>query len=382
MRFSYLWKRAWPALAANMFCAALALGQRLPDIAEDTTDDSARLISHVWSHADTVGSRANAWSPGGTAWEPEIIESPGESSPRDHTAQQSDPGCCLCPYCQECPRRGVIAFLNYDSWRGIPDGNWQNNGVNAGVNFATRLGRISDLTGIGFQIGGSAGAYNWAGTDYRATHQDDAQAQGFVTYGLFRKANESSGWSGAVVQDWMLNSNYGEFAENPTLSQWRGQAGYAVSAWNEFGIWGTWRARGDTRFISGFGTTSWRPINQLNGYWHYKWGPCASDTWLWIGKPENDRLVGGGSLGDYTVGALAQAPLSNRVALTALITYMHQSASLGPQGAKEDAWNFSIGLSFYPAYNARSRTVAGQCWMPALPVANNGYFLVDTDRVY
>jgi hypothetical protein len=40
---------------------------------------------------------------------------------------------------------------------------------------------------------------------------------------LFRKANENSNWSAAVVQDWMINANYGVFAENPTLSQWRGQ---------------------------------------------------------------------------------------------------------------------------------------------------------------
>ena len=41
---------------------------------------------------------------------------------------------------------------------------------------------------------------------------------------------------------------------------------------------------------------------------------------------------------------------------------------------------FTIGLAFYPQRNARSSTVAGQCWMPLLPVANNGYFLVNTNH--
>jgi hypothetical protein len=286
------------------------------------------------------------------------------------------------PACDLRSRAGYYAFLNYDSWRGHPDGDWQNNGVNAGLNLGTRLGRFSDLTGIGFQIGFSAGAYNWAGTDYRAAHQDDAQAQGFVTYGLFHQADEASSWTGAIVHDWMLNANYGIFGENPALAQWRGQAGYALSAWNEFGIWGAWRSLGDTIDVPDYGPVSWRAVNQLNGYWHYKWASGGADTWLWIGKPENDRMVGRGSLGDYIVGALAVAPLSDRVSLTANIVYMHQSASLGPQGATEDAWNFSIGLSFYPRYNARTSTVAGQCWMPQLPVANNGTFLVDTDGTF
>ena len=132
--------------------------------------------------------------------------------------------------------------------------------------------------------------------------------------------------------------------------------------------------------MPGFGRTDWRPINQLNAYWHYKWSEGGADTWLWVGVPENDRLNRNGSLGDYTVGLLANVPLNDRAALYALVTYMHPSASAGPAGAEEDAWNFSIGVYLFPGRNARSSTVAGQCWMPQLPVANNGYFLVDTNH--
>jgi hypothetical protein len=286
------------------------------------------------------------------------------------------------PSCDECPKRMLIAQVGYDTWRGISDGDWQNNGIHTGLNFGTRLGRVSDLNGVGFQLGATVGAYNWAGTDYRLSHLDQAQPQGFVTYGLFRHATETSPWTGALVQDWMLNSNYGVFAQNPTLGQWRGSLGYVVNPWNELGIWGTWRAHGDTRFIPGVGQTSWRPVNQFNVFWHYKWGPGQPDTWIWVGRPENDRLGGAGSLGDYLVGLLANAPLGDRVGLYALVTYMHQSAAAGPIGATEDAWNFTVGLSFYPARNSRTTTVAGQCWMPLMPVANNGYFLVDTNRTF
>src|SRR5437868_6518575 len=170
----------------------------------------------------------------------------------------------LAPICQACPNYGVYGFLGYDAWRGTTDGTWNNNGINTGVNFGTRLGRFSDWTGIGFQLGGSVGVYDWNGTDYRIRHMDQAETQGFVTGGFFRKANENSNWSFAVVQDWMLNNNFSVFAQNPTLGQWRGQVGYAVGAFNEFGIWGTWRGQGDTRNVPFFGSTTWRPIQQFN----------------------------------------------------------------------------------------------------------------------
>ena len=62
-------------------------------------------------------------------------------------ARQSDSAC------DDCPTRGIVAFVSYDSWRGVSDGDWQNNGIATGANFGTRLGRFSDLTGVGLQIG-------------------------------------------------------------------------------------------------------------------------------------------------------------------------------------------------------------------------------------
>src|SRR5262249_39796434 len=109
-----------------------------------------------------------------------------------------------------------------------------------------------------------------------------------------------------------------------------------------------------------FGPVSWRPVDQVSVYWHHKWGVGDPDTWLWIGVPENDRLSGGGSLGDYYVGVLANAPLNDVVSLYAQVTYMHPSASPSAGGSREDQWNFFIGLALYPARNARSSTVAGR----------------------
>jgi hypothetical protein len=281
--------------------------------------------------------------------------------------------------CEGCPKWGLQTFVGYDTFRGISDDSWQNNGIHVGANLGSWLGPISEATGIGFQIGGSVGVYDWSGADYRP--RDSAvETQGFITYGFFRKPNESSKWDAGVVQDWMLNNNFGEYSQNPTLSQIRAQLGYAFSASNEIGVWGACRVMSDTAFVSGVGATTWRPIDQLNLYWHHKWQLAGADTSIWIGIPEQDRLGGSGSLGEYIAGASANVPLSHCLALYTLLTYMHPSAGPGGAGSTEDEWSFVIGVAFYPGHNAVSKTVAGQCWMPLMPVATNGYFMVDTSH--
>jgi hypothetical protein len=301
-----------------------------------------------------------------------------------------DPGSCaadcrlqnLASACDSCPHSTLTPFFGYDSWRGFSDGTWQHNGLHAGANIGTRLGQFSDLTGIGLQLGGSAGVYDWSGADYRVSANDQSLIQGFLTYGLFRRASENSRWSAAVVHDWMITENFSVFAEDPTLSQLRWQFGYALSPANEIGLWGAWRTSSDTIDVPDFGPVSWRAVNHVSAFWHYKWSPGGADTVISLGLPEHDRLAGDASLGDYLVSASANVPLNERVALYSLITYLHPSASPGTQGAKEDSWAFVIGVSYSHRGYARSHTVAGRQWMPLLPVANNGFFLVDANQNY
>lgn len=128
----------------------------------------------------------------------------------------------------------------------------------------------------------------------------------------------------------MINDNYGEFAENPTLSQVRMQIGYDWSDRTEIGLWGAFRVLDDSRFVgNGFGIDTWRPVDQLSFYWNHLWGSGGADSFVWFGIPERDRLGGNGSLGDYFVGAITTAPLNDRLSLYAQVTYMHQSACLG-----------------------------------------------------
>src|SRR5262249_27639485 len=140
------------------------------------------------------------------------------------------------------------------SFRGIGDrgttannvGN--NNGGSSGINWGTRLGGFTELTGISGQIGGSYGFDDWnrRARNIRTPKTNDLQEQAFITAGLFKRANEHSNFSYGVVHDWMLNQLWGAYAINPTIGQWRAQIGYATSAWNEFGAWGTLRDMGDS----------------------------------------------------------------------------------------------------------------------------------------
>lgn len=371
----------WPDSAQTVFATCDAADYPAPIVGrvaqqqKDTPADQFQLASLSDSWPPTTTAAAGP----GNSYEEAIAASPPTGT-TGNVYPCFGTGDVPRPVCDACPTWGVVTFVSYDDFRGITDSSWSNDGVVAGANFGTKLGPISDLTGFGFQVGGSVGVFDWSGTDYRPVHDNAAEVQGFITYGFFHKPNENSRWRAAVVQDWMLNDNYGVYGENPTLSQLRAELGYAINEWNEIGFWGTCRVLSSTRYVAGDGLTQWRPIDQVNLYWHYKWQAGGADTIIWIGLPEQDRLGGGSAIGDYIAGAAANVPLNDWFGLYTLVTYMHPSGGAGPAASEEDGWNFTIGVTFYPGRNARSSNVAGQCWMPDLPVANNGYFFVDTNH--
>ena len=126
-----------------------------------------------------------------------------------------------------------------------------------------------------------------------------------------------------------------------------------------------------------------RSINQANLFWHHKYD-FGGDSWFWVGLPQDSRLNPflGGNLGDFLVGGSVIAPLSDYLALYGNFQYMHPSASPGATADSESAWYIAFGLQYYVGGTARSSTIAGNCWLPLLPVANNGNFLVDTFRQF
>jgi hypothetical protein len=300
-------------------------------------------------------------------------------------------GCCngSCAACNGCPTHGWTAWSGLDSFKGIADGTGPSNfGAVTGINYGTRLGRFSDVTGIGAQIGGSLGVYDLAGRPTAATGNSlsQGQTQGFFTVGFFRAANANTPWSAGLVHDWMLNNNYGVFGTSPTISQWRGQVAYVWNARNEFGVYGTLRDMGHSE-VANLGAPGapiptsliFQSYNQANFFWHHKW-EYGADSRIWIGGVQNGKLgTNGGSLGDLILGANLTAPLNDRWAVYGNGQYMFPSAHPGPAASVESAWNLGFGLVWYPRCNARTGNVAGNCWTPYMPVANNSTFLTDTN---
>lgn len=299
-----------------------------------------------------------------------------------------------------CPRIGFYGFGGVDSWRGVSEGQFQNNnGFSSGINGGVPLPWLGTY-GFGAQFGGSYGVYDLNGRstgdpNNRTANSALVQQQIFITTGFFRRATATVPLAFGIVHDWMLNDQFGTFANSPTLSQLRMQAGWAFNACNEIGAWGAVHTRTATRqnvFAPGL-TQTYQAINQVDFFWHHKWMKFGGDSWFYAGVPQQSRLNqgaafpagAGGTLGEFIVGTNWLVPLSSCVSMYANAVYMKPSSHAGVQpggavAAAQEFWNLSFGLAIYPQHAARSTTVAGRTWMPYMPVANNGSFFVDTDR--
>lgn len=298
-------------------------------------------------------------------------------------AQCQDGSCDNCRFapadvadCQDCPKLGFEAFQLFNTFRGAPDGAGPSNfgevtQVNAGI-------PVIEAWGIGWQLGASYGIYDFSGRPPPATETTGAQQQIFVTTGFFRRANHGQRASFGLVHDWMINNNYSQYAVSPTISQWRGQFEWALSGRNSLGVWGTWRDKSYIRDVPD-NHNQFRAISQVNLFWHHKY-EFGADTWLRAGMPVSKRLVGSGLPGSAIVGATAMAPLNPQLALYADAMYMAANAAPGPIASSRDAYNISMGIVWYPGRNARTPTVSGGCWLPYMPVGNNGNFLVDASH--
>jgi hypothetical protein len=205
-----------------------------------------------------------------------------------------------------------------------------------------------------------------------------AEQQFFVTTGFFRRGTSMRPISWGIVYDWMSTNAYGVYSTSPTLGQGRAQMAYAFTARNELGIVGMWSELNDWKTVNGT-PTFYRTVGQGNIFWHHKFLRRGSELWLWSGITDGIRANGDDSKGVMTFGGRFLFPLTDRFAF-----YLHeQSWNTEKTGAsRHDTFNVFAGLVFYPGRTARSSTVVGRQWMPYMTVADNGSFLVDTNRVH
>jgi len=288
-------------------------------------------------------------------------------------------GCNSCmPWCSDpCPTIGVDSFTGFESFRGVSEGSGPSNfGIVTGLNVGLP---VFEKFGIGTQVGFSQGVYDWTGRPTNGANESNrAQQQFMITYGFFRRACNDRLQLG-VVNDWMINDNFGTLSQEPTMCQWRVHVGYVLNSANEIGIWQAWRDRGATQnFVGPLLPVSYRAISQTNLFWHHKWAPNSMDSWVWWGVPAYGRLnpAAAGSIGEFTLGGMVQVPIMARLSGYANLQYMKPSANAGVAGSSEEFYDLGVGISFVPG-GSRSRDVTGKRWMPLMPVANNGNFLVD-----
>ncbi len=287
-------------------------------------------------------------------------------------------GCCgggffggLPAMCEEGPLLNIIGFAGFDAWKTQADTDWPSQfGIVNGVNAGAPIPLLSRY-GIGGQLGASYGIYDWQG---RETGEDgSSQEQIFVTSGLFRRADAGMPFNFGLAYDIMLNDNFGEDSTEPYLGQWRGLIGFALSARNEIGWWGAFHDRRDAQDGIRF-----RTVAQNNMYWHHNFLNGA-DSWLWVGIPERNRLNGRGSLYEWNLGGLVNVPLTERTGIYGSFAYFCPSAPAGSDAAvEEEAYQLGIGLNVFLGASSRNSTVAGRCWAPLMPMANNGNMVVDT----
>ena len=278
-----------------------------------------------------------------------------------------------CPSCFGTVWQNTSFLLAADGWRTrLDDDDTNNFGFRTGFN--TALGWCD--CPVRFQFGASYAGYDLTGRDAAAlTSTNSAEEQVFATLGIFKRSNVCGGdcLSWGAVYDMLYDDHLGEAAQEVKLMQVRFQAGWALDAANEIGVWGAVHANRDNYLTADGGTViPVSALDQVSMFWHHTW-PYGADTSLYFGAVEDP--------GDFVLGLIGQAPLSDSVALFGSAAYIIPSSSAGDsllfEEYSEEYWNVSFGLVWYPGCKAASPNVSGPQGLPLLPVADNGTFAVD-----
>ena len=270
---------------------------------------------------------------------------------------------------------GGEAFLDYEFFRSVPEGDHEGNlGAVIGANLGMPL-PFSFCDCWGVQLGASFGVYDWAGRGpgllVGSSNPGATQKETFVTLGIYRKSPWSDDFNYGFAYDWQFNKHAGLYGLNPNLSQFRFQFAYEMPC-DELGLWGTVHTHSTTKSIAGF-AVKFRAVNQINFFWRHDFGCCAR-TNFWVGVPYGKSLrVSGHRPGQYTLGANFKVPLVDCWAVEGRALYMGARRQSGGLGANNYAANVCLGLT-YAFGNGRGD---GCDLQPYLPMGNNSNFIVD-----
>lgn len=228
-------------------------------------------------------------------------------------------------------------------------------------NFGVRAGVLAGIPivrswGLGAELGGTAGVYDWKGSQFTG---GGTRYQSFMTAGIFQRFC-STGLGYAVVYDWLIDDYYNDFF----FGQWRAAVSWQFNPCNEIGVWVALPDRRDSAFVGTPAVNNYfSSVMQGNVYWRHVWS-CAASTTIFAGLAEQPSNI--------PFGASSQVAINNYVALTGGFEYILPSSG-GNDGRQEEIWALSAGLVFYPGSAMR---VAQSQFRPFLPMADNGNFAI------
>ena len=249
----------------------------------------------------------------------------------------------------------LTVFGNFDAFKSPVD----LDGLNG--NFGKRFGAFGAFPllrdwGIGGQLGGSGGWYDWKGTQYTG---HDVRFQNFISAGIFqRSASTGLGW--AIVHDWLNDDYYADLH----LSQFRVAGSWQFNPSHEIGVWAALPQARDEAFV---GTPAvlnrFETLLQGNFYWRHMLSDWATATW-YAGLAESPA--------DVTTGTNVEVAINPYMMLTGSVVYVWPGSG-GNQGRQEEMWNVTLGVSIYPGTAMQSFRSQ---FRPFLPMADNGNFNV------
>lgn len=250
-----------------------------------------------------------------------------------------------------------------------PDGSKQPQDLGINANMGLRLSgnwgvALHQRAGLGAQVGIGLNLSDAAVDVLEVIEGTSRRRQTFMTAGAFQTAGPVN-W--ALVYDLQAVRYFDSY----TVGQLRGQAGYAVGARNEVGVWFAQGLHGDTTLM-GDTPVSLDAIGQINAYARHEW-PSGARTGLWLGRanghervvwvlPDRPRLTS-----VLVYGADLDVPLDRRFSLTGAANFITPTAS-----GTVDAY---LGLTLH--LGARGARAA---FAPLASVANNTSFAVDLRR--
>lgn len=236
---------------------------------------------------------------------------------------------------------------------------------NVGAEFSANWGSERPiLGGLNIQAGARGVFTDFNGVRANGFITDDSRNQFFWTAGVyFRAPAYSSGWSGGIVYDSLIENYYRKYE----LSQLRAELSYNFSNFCEIGFRGAFSLDDDWCDFLNLGPDE-KVEAKATGSSYYT---------MFIRKrflegAEATFFGGATEWGEGLAGAAVEAPLSDCLALRGSATYVFPKERGLHEKTREESWNISVGLAWNLGGNAH---MGADSQRPLFDVADNGSFL-------